>query len=225
MNSFSNLGLGTAEPMEIGTLDEMAVPADSETYLDELERRNALPSQVTTTIERLQNEFLLSSDQNLLRYTIRESIRQEIDPNLVLAIIAQESGGDTDIVSPVGAVGLMQLMPCTALKDLGMDVDSQNYEGTAEDCSNVKTDEQARDERFNPRANVENGIEYLTILRGSDKTNRIEHVIAAYNGGYAALDDSNQCPGKLVYECGAGGYEETLNYVNKVGGYYQQLRG
>lgn len=37
--------------------------------------------------------------------------RYQLDPNLIAAVMLQESGGDPQIISSSGAVGLMQVMP------------------------------------------------------------------------------------------------------------------
>ena len=39
------------------------------------------------------------------------AMRYGLDPDLVAAVMTQESGGQADIVSPSGAIGLMQVMP------------------------------------------------------------------------------------------------------------------
>ena len=44
----------------------------------------------------------------------RVARKHELDPDLVRAVIHQESAGNPEAVSPKGAVGLMQLLPTTA---------------------------------------------------------------------------------------------------------------
>ena len=84
-----------------------------------------------------------------------------IDPLLVMAVIREESGGNTHAVSSAGAQGLMQLMPGTAT-DLGV------------------TD------AFNAEQNVHGGIAYLAYLLKMFNNN-IPFALAAYNAGPNAV--------------------------------------
>jgi soluble lytic murein transglycosylase-like protein len=84
-----------------------------------------------------------------------------IDPALIHAVIASESGYSTTAVSPKGAQGLMQLMPATA-RDYGV------------------TDP------FDPRQNVDAGAQHLRRLLdtfGQDTA----LALAAYNAGEGAV--------------------------------------
>jgi len=84
-----------------------------------------------------------------------------IDPALVHAVIAVESGYDPKAVSHRGAMGLMQLMPETA----------RRY-GVAD--------------LFDPAANVRGGVRYLMdLLKLFDNDLRL--ALAAYNAGEAAV--------------------------------------
>ncbi|HUG53603.1 MAG TPA: lytic transglycosylase domain-containing protein [Vicinamibacteria bacterium] len=87
--------------------------------------------------------------------------RHRLDPELVRAVIAVESGFRPQAVSPKGAQGLMQLMPATA-RALGV------------------TDP------FDPAQNVEGGTRHLKALverYGGD----LERALAAYNAGEGAV--------------------------------------
>jgi hypothetical protein len=83
--------------------------------------------------------------------------KYDVDPALVAAIIKQESHFDPSITSPVGAQGLMQIMPKTG-----------SWLG-ATDLND-------------PRQNVEAGVKYVKYLSTRFNGN-LTNVLAAYNGG------------------------------------------
>jgi soluble lytic murein transglycosylase-like protein len=55
-----------------------------------------------------------SAATDLRRLAAEAALRHGLDPDLVLAVVAVESGFRKEAVSPKGARGLMQLMPATA---------------------------------------------------------------------------------------------------------------
>jgi soluble lytic murein transglycosylase-like protein len=83
-----------------------------------------------------------------------------VDPTLVHAVVTAESGGIASAISPVGAVGLMQLMPATA-RMLGVDP-------------------------FDPLDNLRGGIAYLGSLLAAYGDVRL--ALIAYNAGPSHAD-------------------------------------
>lgn len=90
------------------------------------------------------------------------ALTYHLDPNLIRAVMRAESAFNPLVVSPVGAQGLMQLMPAVA-EELGV------------------TDV------FDPRQNVMAGARYLRILLDRHKGN-IRLALASYNAGPGNVD-------------------------------------
>lgn len=102
-------------------------------------------------------------------FTINQIIRacsgmNNVDPAFTRSIIAAESAFQPNLVSPKGAIGLMQLMPETAA-ELGADP-------------------------HDPAQNVEAGTHYLSQLmaRYHKCRDRLTRTIAAYNAGPGSVD-------------------------------------
>jgi hypothetical protein len=95
-----------------------------------------------------------------------------VDPQLVHAVIHQESGGRADARSPKGAIGLMQMMPATAASP-GFGV--QPFDPT------------------DPEQNLRGGVSYLKALLhhyGGDR----DKALAAYNAGPGTVDRGGPLP-------------------------------
>lgn len=92
--------------------------------------------------------------------------RNQLDPALLQAVVSTESGGNPQATSPVGAMGLMQLMPGTA-KDLGV--------------SNP----------YDPQQNLQGGAKYLAQLT---QKYGLANGVAAYNAGPGAVEAHGGVP-------------------------------
>ncbi len=126
---------------------------------------------------------------------------QNVDPALVKAVMAVESGFNTGAVSPKGAIGLMQVIPDTGARF-----------GVAADAKRT-----VEEKLTDPRINISAGVRYLSWLMQRFPDN-LELVLAAYNAGEGAVQRyNNQIPP----------YPETRQYVSTVLQFYRlyQPRG
>ena len=89
------------------------------------------------------------------------ALEHKLDASLLHAIVTVESGYNPQAVSPAGAVGLMQLIPDTALRFGVKDIND-------------------------PLENLRGGARYLRFLLALFKNN-LELVLAAYNAGENAV--------------------------------------
>ena len=83
--------------------------------------------------------------------------KYSVNPNFIKAIISVESAGNINAVSPVGARGLMQLMPATAVEMGVTDI-------------------------FDPAQNIAGGVQYLSRMLDLFNGN-IDFALAGYNAG------------------------------------------
>lgn len=110
-----------------------------------------------------------SSNRNAYDDYIRASAtRHGVDPALMKAMMHTESAFNPNARSPVGAQGLMQLMPATARR-----FSVQNA--------------------WNPAENIEGAAKYIAWLT-KRFNGKIEHVIAGYNAGEGNVDKYGGIP-------------------------------
>ena len=126
------------------------------------DRPDALPGVVVERIAGAAPSPAVSGFEPWSNFVASAAHQQGLDPALLLAVIAVESGGQARAVSSRGAQGLMQLMPATA-RALGV------------------TDP------FDPKQNVDAGARHLRALL--DRYHQdLARALAAYNAGATVIE-------------------------------------
>jgi hypothetical protein len=119
------------------------------------------PSQINGTDLRQGTRLNLKLKASIEKLINKYAKRHGVDETLIRAVLRQESGGNPRAVSPKGAMGLMQLMPDTAVL-LG-----------------VK-------DPFDPEENLAGGVKYLKHCLDSFHQDQAL-ALAAYNAGPEAV--------------------------------------
>jgi soluble lytic murein transglycosylase-like protein len=120
------------------------------------------------------------------------SIRYDVAPEMILAVIRIESSFDVAARSHKGAVGLMQLLPSTA----------------REIAQELRIDWPGVEILENPSTNIEMGTYYLTKL--ITQFENLAVALAAYNHGPTRIADLEEAQADL-----------PMGYSNKVLSHYQ----
>jgi soluble lytic murein transglycosylase-like protein len=157
------------------------------------------PVAVPAMGARLLAFFDISPNYQQVKHHMREAARsQQLDYELLQALIATESGFDSGAVSPKGAVGLMQVLPETARRYGLRDEKKASVEKKLTD----------------PGINIATGTRYLHDLIKMFP-GKLNLALAAYNAGEGAVVRAgNQVPN----------FRETQNYVATVLQLYQLLK-
>lgn len=114
----------------------------------------------------------------------------ELDVHLLLSVIRTESRFRQQAVSPVGAIGLMQIMPTTGAW-IADKKGIQDFHA---------------DDLYDPETNIHLGSWYLHYL--IERFTDIETALAAYNAGPGAVDRWAESKGEM--------FSETAQFVRRV---------
>ena len=133
-------------------------------------------------------------------FVIQNAEKNGLDPLLVFAIIKAESNFKSGDTSNSGAIGLMQLLPETAI----------------EEAETIGEEVIVKQELYDPETNIKIGTSYYAKLL--KKYNNELVALAAYNAGMGRVDSWIQ--DGIIKENGSNleniPYKETLNYVRKI---------
>ena len=134
------------------------------------------------------NDVAAATRAEIKRMVVEEALNSRVPPSLALAVAKVESDFQANALSTAGARGVMQIMPETAQGEFGVDAD----------------------ELWNPRLNIQLGIDYL------------EQLYDRYGGRWAlALSHYN---GGTLKGSGAGAvpHRYTRKYVKGVLSWYRR---
>jgi soluble lytic murein transglycosylase len=128
-----------------------------------------LTEQITARLAQRATSLTPAEISRVAATIVREARGRDLEPWLVMAVIEVESNFDAFAASPVGALGLMQILPTTGealARRAGI-----SWRGGRT--------------LFDPVVNVRLGVAYLQQLRA--RFGQLETALAAYNWGPGAI--------------------------------------
>jgi soluble lytic murein transglycosylase len=168
-------------------------------------------------LDKADKEILANAPRSVLRFLYPLPYRRQVvtrsspglDPLFAYAVMRQESTFNAQISSPVGARGLLQIMPRTGLAL----AKQENLQGFSVDLL------------YNPFMNIRLGTRYLRDLL-IEYNNDPMYVLANYNAGPAPARRWQKTHAQLPWDLRTEdiSYWETRDYVKKVMGNYWTYR-
>lgn len=140
------------------------------------------------------NRSIKNGNSDILPLVEKASKKYNIDKDLILSVIQQESAFNPNCTSHAGAMGLMQLMP--------------------ENCEDLNVANP-----YNISENIDAGTHHLKDMLKMHNYNK-KLALAAYNAGCGTLRRRNVSDENEIYKLP----KETQNYVKKVMNYYGKAK-
>ena len=162
---------------------------------DEVEARQQIYRRMISILEDHGTDIPVTERQDFVRFVYHEAMKNNLDPILAMAVIKVESSFETTVVSPMGAIGLMQVIPLVGrykARELGL-----AWKGEKS--------------LMDPYVNVRIGLSYLMEL--ANRFSDFSLALEAYNRGPGALKDT------LI-----SGVQPSTHFAQRVLGYYNRFR-
>lgn len=155
------------KPLQVASVDCSKLPTliKMKEKIDTLEKRLVYPK---IPFDGLTTSYAFQKLKEDIQLLINKAAKRfGLSPSLLGAVAQAESGGNVNAVSPMGAIGVMQLMPSTAA---GLGVNP-----------------------YDPEQNIYGGAQYLRQQLDRFEGN-IPKALAAYNAGPGAVEEYNGIP-------------------------------